>query len=223
MTTEFDHPWNDQKRALLIDPYHGNSIDWVQLSTEPRVAAIIHKSTSGTKEIDSAYLYRKQEAKSRGYLWGSYHWGVTGKPEEQADHYIDTVAPTEDELIAIDLVDATSNKLMNADEALRFARRVRERIGRYPVLYTNHASAKLISTKYRNTDFAKMPLWYARFKGVVGDFPAEVWQSYTIWQFSSEILLQMNIPGTKADMDVNVFNGTVEQLRANWPLTKGTP
>ena len=223
MITEFNHPWNDQTRALLIDPYHGNNIDWVQLSTETRVVAIIHKSTSGTKEIDSAYLYRKQEAKSRGYLWGSYHWGVTGKPEEQADHYIDTVAPTEDELIAIDLEDATSNKLMNADEALSFARRVRERIGRYPVLYTNHASAKLISTKYRNTDFAKMPLWYARFKGVVGDFPAGVWQSYTIWQFSSEILLQMTIPGTKADMDVNVFNGTVEQLRANWPLTKGAP
>jgi lysozyme len=89
MTTVFDHPWNDQKRAPLIDPYHENSIDWVQLSTEPRVAAIIHKSTSGNKEMDSVYLCRKQAAKSRGYLWGSYYWGVTGKPEEQADHYID--------------------------------------------------------------------------------------------------------------------------------------
>lgn len=223
MTTEFDHPWNDAKRALLIDPYHGNSIDWNQLSTEPRVVAIIHKATRGTKELDSAYISRKQEARGRGYLWGSYHWGVTGKPEEQADHYIDTVAPGDDELISLDLEDATSSTLMNADEALRFVKRVNERIGRYPVLYTNHASAKLISTTYKNTDFAKMPLWYARFKGVVTDFPVGVWSSYTIWQFSSEILGQMAIPGVKADMDVNVFNGTVEQLKAVWPLTKSAP
>ena len=223
MTTEFDHPWNNPQNALLIDPYHGNSINWEKLATEPRVVAIIHKATSGSSEIDPAYLSRKVEAKKRGYLWGSYHWGVTGDPEKQADYYIDTVKPEADELIALDLEDATSTKLMNADEALRFIKRVRERTGRYPLLYTNHASAKLISQEFKNTDFAKTPLWYARFKGVVSDFPTEVWSSYTLWQFSSEILLQKAVPGTMPDMDVNVFNGSVDTLKANWPLTRSAP
>jgi hypothetical protein len=29
-----------------------------------------------------------------------------------------------------------------------------------------------------------------------------------------------HIPGTKPDMDINVFNGTTAQLKAAWPLTK---
>lgn len=220
MTAEFDHPWNDQTRALLIDPYHGNEIDWAKLQTQPRVAAVIHKSTSATNAIDPAYFSRKKEARDRGYLWGSYHWGVAGNPEAQADHYIDSVAPADDELIALDLEDATSTSLMNVDEAVRFMRRIKARIGRYPLLYTNHASTVLISSSYRNTEFASTPLWYARFKGVVSDFPAGVWQSYTLWQFSSEILAQFPIPGTTADIDVDVFNGSVEQLKERWPLTK---
>jgi len=59
--------------------------------------------------------------------------------------------------------------------------------------------------------------------GRVTDFPTGVWQRYTLWQFSSEILPQLRVPGTKADMDINVFNGSVEQLKAQWPLTKAAP
>jgi lysozyme len=223
MSTEFDHPWNDPQNGLLIDAYHGNSINWTELATEPRVVAVIHKATIGRSGIDPAYSSRKAEAKERGYLWGSYHWGVTGDPEQQADYYIDTVEPEADELIALDLEDATSSTLMNADEALLFIKQVRERTGRYPLLYTNHASAKLICEEFKNTDFAKTPLWYARFKGVVSDFPTGVWSSYTLWQFSSELLAQIEVPGTTSDMDVNVFNGSIDELKANWPLTNRAP
>ncbi len=217
---EFDTPWKDHSVALVIDPYYANAIDWEKLKTETRVVAIIHKATIGLTKLDPGYFKRKEEARKRGYLWGSYHWGVTGEPEKQADFYIDTVKPEPDELIALDLEDAQSKTLMNVDEAIRFVERVKARTGRYPVLYTNHSSAKLIATKYKNSVFTKTPLWYARFKPRVTDFPAGVWPSYTLWQFSSELLAQMPIPGTRPDMDVNVFNGTAEQLKASWPLTK---
>jgi len=220
---EFDAPWKDPTVALVIDPYYANSVDWDKLATEPRVVAIIHKATIGTAKLDPGYVKRKEEAGRRGYLWGSYHWGVTGEPEKQADFYIDTVKPGPDELIALDLEDAESKTLMNVDEAIRFVERVKARTGRYPLLYTNHASAKLIAAKYKGSVFTKTPLWYARFKAKVTDFPAGVWPTYTLWQFSSELLAQMPIPGTKPDMDINVFNGTVEQLKASWPLTKVEP
>lgn len=220
---EFDSPWKDPTVALVIDPYYANSIDWEKLATESRVVAIIHKATIGTGKLDPGYLKRKAEARKRGYLWGSYHWGVTGDPEKQADFYIDTVKPEADELIALDLEDAQSKTLMKVDEAVRFAERVKARTGRYPVLYTNHSSAKLISEQYKDSVFKKTPLWYARFKAKVTDFPIAVWSTYTLWQFSSELLVQMPIPGTKLDMDINVFNGTVEQLKASWPLTKVAP
>jgi len=220
MAGEFDRPWKDESVALIIDPYYKNPIDWEQLATETRVVAVIHKATIGTTSIDRAYEERKREARRRGYLWGSYHWGVAGDPEKQADYYLDTVQPSADELIALDLEDATSRTLMNADEALRFVKRVKERTGRYPLLYTNHASAKLISDRFKDTEFKNAPLWYARFKPKVTDFPAGLWPTYTLWQFSSELLVQIRIPGTESDMDVNVYNGTVAELRAAWPLTK---
>jgi GH25 family lysozyme M1 (1,4-beta-N-acetylmuramidase) len=220
---EFDAPWNNPAIALVIDPYYANSIDWDKLATQPRVVAIIHKATIGAAKVDPGYFKRKAEARKRGYLWGSYHWGVTGNPEKQADYYIDTVKPGTDELIALDLEDAQSKTLMNVDEAIRFVERIKVRTGRYPVLYTNHASAKLISAKYKDSVLTKTPLWYARFKAKVTDFPAGAWSTYTLWQFSSEILPQMPVPGTRPDMDINVFNGTVEQLKAAWPLTRVAP
>lgn len=222
-SAEFDAPWKDPTVALVIDPYYANAIDWDKLKTERRVVAIIHKATIGTTKLDPGYSKRKEEARKRGYLWGSYHWGVSGQPEIQADFYIDTVKPGPDELIALDLEDAQSKTLMNVDEAILFVERVKIRTGRYPVLYTNHSSAKLIAAKYKDSVFAKTPLWYARFKSKVTDFPSGVWPTYTIWQFSSELLAQMPIPGTKPDMDINVFNGSVEQLKAAWPLTKVAP
>lgn len=217
---EFNSPWKDPQTALVIDPFYANDIDWGELATESRVVAIIHKSTIGTSKLDPGYFKRKEEARKRGYLWGSYHWGVAGNPEKQADFYIDTVKPAADELIALDLEDARSKTLMNVDEAIRFIERVKVKTGRYPVLYTNHASAKLISAKYKNSVFKSTPLWYARFKANVTDFPTGVWGTYTLWQFSSEILVQQPISGTKKDMDINVFNGSIEQLKAEWPLTR---
>jgi GH25 family lysozyme M1 (1,4-beta-N-acetylmuramidase) len=220
---EFDNPWKDPTIALVIDPYYANGIDWEKLATERRVVAIIHKATIGTSKLDPGYVKRKEEARTRGYLWGSYHWGVAGQPEKQADFYIDTVNPRPDELIALDLEDAQSTTLMNVDEAILFVERVKVRTGRYPLLYTNHSSAKLIAAKYRNSVFVNTPLWYARFKAKVTDFPTGVWATYTLWQFSSELLAQMPVPGTKPDMDINVFNGTAEELKKSWPLTKVTP
>jgi GH25 family lysozyme M1 (1,4-beta-N-acetylmuramidase) len=221
---EFNRPWDDASVALVIDPYHGFSIDWDKLSEEPRLVAIIHKATIGCRGLDPKYVSRKMEAKRRGYLWGSYHWGVAGDPEKQADCYIDTVKPTDDELIALDLEDGTScTRLMSAEEALRFIKRIKTRIGRYPLIYTNDATTRLLSAKYKNTELAQLPLWYARFKGVVTDFPSGLWPTYTLWQFSSEILSQKAIPGTKSDMNIDVYNGTVDELKAHWPLTKKAP
>jgi hypothetical protein len=52
------------------------------------------------------------------------------------------------------------------------------------------------------------------------------WATYTLWQFSSEIdcsaqgTCLYNVPGTRFDMDVNVFFGTPEGLKAQWPFTR---
>ena len=79
---------------------------------------------------------------------------------------------------------------------------------------------------WRDKVFPKTHLWYARFKSPVTDFPTKTWDSYTFWQFSSEINCTpvdlerclFCVPGTQTDMDVNVYRGTVAELKARWPF-----
>jgi hypothetical protein len=96
------------------------------------------------------------------------------------------------------------------------------------MVYANQAVVRQISDIYRKDKvFSKTPLWYARFKSDVTDFPTKTWDVYTLWQFSSEINCKPDhpedclyrVPGTQSDMDVNVYRGTVDELRANWPFS----
>jgi hypothetical protein len=60
----------------------------------------------------------------------------------------------------------------------------------------------------------------------VTDFSLGTWQTYALWQFSSEQNCSAanrpaclyTVPGTEYDMDVDVYNGTIEELRSKWPF-----
>jgi lysozyme len=227
-TVEFKEPWKDVRLAIVIDPYQGNEILWPDVATDPRVTGIIHRATIG-KNKDTKYEERKAEATKRGYCWGSYHLGKPGNPIKQADFYLDTVKPSADEVIALDIEGLNPATDMSLANARRFIRRIHKKTGRYPLLYANQAVVKQISDSYpKDKVFSKTPLWYARFKSRVTDFPTETWDAYTLWQFSSEINCNPDhpenclyrVPGTQTDMDVNVYRGSVDELKANWPFKR---
>jgi lysozyme len=223
---EFNEPWKNPRIAIAIDPFEGNEIDWDKLATDTRVVAIIHRATIGDRR-DRKYAARRDEAKKRGYKWGAYHFGKPGNPIKQADFFLETVKPTADDLIALDLESTDATKDMSFDEARAFIKRIKEKTGRYPLIYANNLVTKAITDQYGANDvFAKTLLWYARFKRTVTDFPAGTWKSYTLWQFSSELNCSAEnrsaclytVPGTEYDMDVDVYNGTIEDLKRKWPL-----
>jgi GH25 family lysozyme M1 (1,4-beta-N-acetylmuramidase) len=225
---EFSSPWKNPNIAIAIDPFEGNAIDWDQLATDKRVVAIIHRATIGDR-VDKKYAERKIEAKKRGYKWGAYHLGKAGDPIKQADFFLETVKPDKDDLLALDLESTDATKHMSFDDARTFIKRINEKTGRYPVVYGNKLVTQAISEQFGADDvFAKTLLWYARFKSSVTDFPKGTWRTYTFWQFSSEINCQANdrssclytVPGTEYDMDVDVFNGTIEELKERWPFDK---
>src|SRR5882672_10130981 len=108
---EFTEPWKNPTIALAIDPYEKNDIDWDKLATDKRVVAIIHRATIGGR-VDRKYAERRDKAKKRGYKWGAYHFGRPGDPIKQADFFLKTVRPADDELIALDLESVDENKDM---------------------------------------------------------------------------------------------------------------
>lgn len=225
---EFNEPWKNPKIALAIDPFEGNEINWDELATDTRVVAIIHRATIGDR-VDRKYAERKIEARKRGYKWGAYHFGKPGDPIKQADFFLETVRPEKDDLIALDLESEDPTKHMSFDDARVFIKRVKEKTGRYPLVYANNLVTKAIAEQFGQDDvFAKTHLWYARFKRAVTDFPAGTWKTYTLWQFSSELnctaanrsACLYTVPGTEYDMDVDVYNGTIEELRSKWPFAE---
>lgn len=219
--TPFNQPWLNNNSLIIIDAYAGNDINWDSLKQDKRVVAVIHKATEGNS-IDSKFKERKIKATENGYLFGAYHLGRSGDASAQADFFLHSIGNYNNTLLALDL-EAIGDKYMTLENAEIFIKRIFEKTGRYPFVYCNKDVLNQINEKYdQNSLFSKCKLWYARFRKDIPSFDQKIWPSYTLWQFSSEINCSKtgeclyNVPGTRYDMDVNVFYGNLDSLKAVW-------
>jgi len=229
-------PWKKRDNALVVDGYELNTIDWEALTSDKRIAGFISKASDGLPESFSCdgdhagdtvghcktmwrkyavsrelFQTRRLVARAAGLLWGAYHLARPGNPIDQANHFLDYATPKPDEMMILDLEGIDPQKFMSLEDAQIFVGHIKTRTGRYPVLYTNHDTARYIAA-YRN-DYpvlARLPIWYARYKpDVKGVFPMGNWDNYLLWQFSagancSKRRCPYRVPGTLTDIDVNV-------------------
>jgi len=190
----------------------------------------IWRNYSVSREL---YQTRRQLAKALGLKWGAYHLGRPGNPIEQANHFVDYTDPADDELMAIDIEDNDPEKFMSLQDAQIFAEHIKFRTGRYPVLYTNGITARYIADhRLELPILSRLPLWYARYQSdIAPHFPKGNWQDYALWQFTSqnnctERRCPYRPPGTSRDIDVNIADMTVTELKRTWPfggLVKAVP
>lgn len=246
--SEFSAPWKRDDRALVIDAYEYNAIDWKALATDKRIVGFIGKASDGLpppyacagneteirlckalfkRHAVARELFhtRRMVAKSLGLKWGAYHLARPGNPIDQANNFIDFAQPEPDDLLAIDIEDNDPEKWMSLSDAEEFVRHVQRRTGRFPILYTNGTTAKYIADNRELYPLlSRLPLWYARYKPEIGEhFPKGNWQSYTLWQFASQANCNdrscpYRVSGTDTDIDVNVASMNAEQLRNAWPF-----
>jgi len=246
--SDFSYPWRNKQKAIVIDAYEKNPIDWQKMVKNKQIRAFIGKSSDGLQSPwacsgnkterkickksfqnyfmkQQLYHTRRALAKTLGLKWGAYHLGRPGNPIEQANHFLTFAKPQKDELIALDIEHDDPKKWISFKDAEIFARQIYKRIGRYPVLYTNHDTAKRIAA--RRDEFpllSRLQLWYARFKGDVrGSFPMGNWDSYTLWQFSAHPNCNKRrclyrVPGTEHNIDVNVSTLTIDEFDKAWPF-----
>jgi len=246
--SDFSEPWKNADRALVIDAYEYNPIDWAQLATDKRIAAFINKASDGmpppyfcfgsdtdvklckalwkrhavTREL---FQTRRVVAKALGLKWGAYHLARPGNPVEQANNFLDFADPAPDDLMALDIEGIDPSQWMSLDDAEEFVRQVHRRIGRFPVLYTNGKTAQYIAdNRYKYRLLSRLPLWYARYKPDIDvHFPMGNWQGYALWQFSAQancgrFRCPYRVAGTPNDIDVNVVPADAAMLRQQWPF-----
>ena len=248
LSADFNQPWRNKEKALVLDAYEKNPIDWAEVTKNKRIRGFIAKSSDGipppyscsgdeTKRTLCAktfqnywlkqqlYKTRRTVAKAFGLKWGAYHLGRPGNPIEQANHFIEFADPQPDELIALDIEHDDPTKWISFKDAEAFARHIYFRLGRYPILYTNHNTAQRIAA--RRAEFpllSRLPLWYARYRSEIkGVFPMGNWDNYSIWQFSSGINCNKKkclyrVKGTEPNIDVNVTPYTAAELEEKWPF-----
>ncbi len=241
-------PWKKPENAIVIDAYELNEIDWSQMLSDKRIAGFISKASDGLPESYTCkgehngdtvghcktmwrkyavsrelYETRRLLARSKGLLWGAYHLARPGNPIDQANHFLDYAKPQDDEMMVLDIEGIDPDNYMSLKDAQVFAGHVKTRTGRYPVLYTNHATARHIAAN-RDTYriLSRLPLWYARYKpGITGSFPMGNWDSYALWQFSAAAnctkrRCPYRVKGALNDIDVNVAPMSKAQLRKVW-------
>ncbi|MER9232272.1 muramidase [Mesorhizobium sp. M0622] len=246
--SDFSEPWKDADRALVVDAYEYNSIDWAELATDKRLVGFINKASDGMPPpyfcfgdetevrlcktlwkrhavARELFQTRKVVAKALGLKWGAYHLARPGNPVGQANHFIDFAEPGPDDLLALDIEDDDPTQWMSLDDAEEFVRQVHRRLGRFPVLYTNGTTARHIAdNKYKYRLLSRLPLWYARYKPDIDvHFPMGNWQGYALWQFSARancgrFRCPYRVAGTPNDIDVNVAPMNATELLAQWPF-----
>ncbi len=241
-------PWKSPNHALVIDAYELNIIDWDAMLKDKRIAGFISKASDGLPESFACtgdhggdtvahcktmwrkyavsrelYQTRRLVARASGLLWGAYHLARPGNPVDQANHFLDYAAPRDDELMVLDIEGIDTEKYMSLEDAAIFAGHIKTRTGRYPMLYTNHVTAKYIAAnRARFPILSRLPLWYARYKpGIRNVFPMGNWDSYALWQFSAasncgKRRCPYRVAGTLTDIDVNVAAMDAKALKAIW-------
>ena len=241
-------PWRKAENAIVIDAYELNEIDWSEMITDRRIAGFISKASDGLPESYSCkgdhngdtfahcktmwrkyavsrelYETRRLLARAKGLLWGAYHLARPGNPVDQANHFLDYANPRDDEMMVLDIEAIDPERFMSLEDAQVFAGHIKTRTGRYPVLYTNHATARHIAAnRDRYRILSRLPLWYARYRpGIEGVFPMGNWDNYALWQFSAAAnctkrKCPYRVKGAKHDIDVNVAAMTKAELAKVW-------
>lgn len=241
-------PWALPDHAIVIDAYEMNIIDWEKMVGDKKIGGFISKASDGLPESFDCkgahrgdtvghcktmwrkyavsrelYQTRRLIARSQGLLWGAYHLARPGNPIDQANHFLEYAEPRADELMVLDIEGIDAEKYMSLEDAAIFAGHIKARTGRYPMLYTNHATAKHIAAhRADHRLLSRLPLWYARYKpGIRNVFPMGNWDGYALWQFSSgsncgKRRCPYRVPGTLNDIDVNVAPSDAKTLKTVW-------
>lgn len=203
-----------------IDVSHWDAgIDW------PKVRAtgqrfVFAKATEGIVYKDDTFKDNWFGAKSAGLLRGAYHFfrcNVDAK--KQADYFIDYVRSVKDDGELAPVLDLETNDGISKEKIVVAAKvwldRVEAAFGKKPIIYSGQYFLQdfLIQPGGGPPPWAKdYPLWLAQYPNQYVEgmkpFLPRGWFNWAIWQYSDK----GRINGINASADMNLFNGTLEEL-----------
>lgn len=197
---------------LVVDISHHNTVTSFDAMYKSGIRGVIHKASQGVGMVDKFYAQRRQAALDAGLLWGAYHFGDGSNPVEQAKHFIESAAPDDNTLMALDY--EKSAFPMNIKQARTFLDTLDTTLGRKNVIYSGDLIKETLTIKDSNGWWKSHPLWLAQY-GKSLNLPPQ-WDNAFLWQFSDGTV---NVQGTRVAgvtglVDRNSYSG--EDLAKDW-------
>ena len=189
--------------------HHQGEIDWHKLAKAEHEGSGIHfvfmKATEGSDWIDSTFQYNFEKAREVGFIRGAYHFFSNTSPaEKQASFFCEQVNLTDCDLPPVLDVETKGNY---GDDSLRlevknWLRKVEAHYGMKPIIYTS----RKFKEKYLDDDTLNTyPFWIANYYVDSLTYTGE----WAFWQHTDH----GRLPGIKGRVDMNVFNGSLTQLK----------
>lgn len=197
-------------RGIDVSSYQGD-IDWKILSKQNVNFAYI-KATEGSSFVDPKWKNNYDNSKDCGLKIGAYHFfSFESDASTQADNFIKNVEK-DDKMLppAID-IEFYGSKVDKSEDEIKeqlniMCSKLEEHYGKKPVLYATYKSYN----KFIKGGYEDNPIWIRSvyFKPIgLGR------EKYTFWQYTDRAILD-GYKGPEKYIDVNIFNGTLEELNS---------
>lgn len=184
-------------------------IDWDRVAGSGVRFAFIRVS-DGSRVRDERFERNWTEARRVGILRGVYQFFRPGQDvTAQANLVIEAIRADGGELApVIDVEDTDGRSASQVAAAVQqWITLVSAGTGRTPIVYTGPYFWR---DQAGNPNQSASPLWIAHYTTGCPLISEDVWSRWTFWQYSSS----GRVPGISGNVDMNYFNGTMEQLQA---------
>ncbi|MGI8639877.1 MAG: glycoside hydrolase family 25 protein [Pyrinomonadaceae bacterium] len=202
----------------VVDLSHHNTVASFQEAKLNGIVGVIHKATQGSTVIDAKYHARRERALANGLFWGAYHFGVRGHIPQQVKHFLDTVNPTDADLLVLDFEPNPigDSGTMTLAEAEQFVTLINEKTGRFPGLYSGQSFIRQKVGSNTHTALKNCFLWIAKYSSGLPTVPA-AWETFTFWQYTDGNSGDQphQVPGI-GRCDRDKFNGSLDGLKRLW-------
>ena len=199
--------------------YWNAGIDW------PKVRAagqryVFAKATEGDFYADPTFDDNWRGAKAAGLLRGAYHFFRSNvDPKKQADKYINYVKSMNDDGELRPVLDLETHDGQAKAKIILRAKTwldlVEEAFDKKPIIY----SGQFFLQDYFSEAGGGPPIWAKEYPLWLAQYPNQYvpgmqpvlprgWFKWTFWQYSDK----GRVNGINARVDLNVFNGTLEDL-----------
>ena len=202
---------------VVVDLYHGDRVESFAAAAASGIRGIIHKASQGADDVDPLYAERRSAALGAGLRWGAYHFGTGAEVDAQVANFVQAAQPDAGTLVALDY-EPNGPDTMTLPQARAFLVGVAAQLGRRPVLYSGSLIKEQLGEE-EDAFFGAHRLWLAEYGPVPR--PPRSSRSAWLWQYSGDGIgpdpkTVPGIPGAGGAVDCNSYDGTADQLIAEW-------